>query len=81
MFFISLMERKVWVLADKGIYKKMDQETLNQFAGMVSQGIKEGRACEVSLCQAVEGVGRLLAEHFPHTPGHVDQLPDQVLTE
>ncbi len=81
LFFISLMERKVWVLADKGIYKKMDQETLNQFAGMVSHGIKEGRACEASLCQAVEGVGRLLTEHFPHTPGHVDQLPDQVLTE
>lgn len=81
LFFISLLERKVWVLADKGIYKKMEQETLSQFARMVSQGIKEGRACEVSLCQAIEGVGRLLAEHFPHLPGDVDQLPDQVLTE
>jgi uncharacterized membrane protein len=59
----------------------MDQETLNQFARNVSQGIKEGRACEVSLCQAIEGMGRLLAEHFPHRPGDVDQLPDQVLTE
>ena len=81
LFFISLMERKVWVLADKGIYKKMDQETLNQFAGMVSQGIKEGRACEVSLCQAIEGVGRLLADHFPLTPGDTDELPDRVITE
>jgi putative membrane protein len=75
------LERKVWVLADKGIYKKMDQETLNQFARNVSQGIKEGRPCEISLCQAIEEIGRLLAEHFPHTPGYVDQLPDQVLTE
>ncbi len=81
LFFISLLERKVWVLADKGIYKKMDQETLNQFAGMVSQGIKEGRACDASLCQAIEGVGRLLAEHFPITYGDTDELPDQVLTE
>lgn len=81
LFFISLMERKVWVLADKGIYKKMDQETLNQFAGMVSQGIKEGKACEASLCQAIEGVGRLLAEHFPLTPGDTDELPDRVITE
>ena len=32
LFFLSLLERKVWVLADKGIYEKMDQETLNRFA-------------------------------------------------
>lgn len=81
LFFLSLLERKVWVLADKGIYKKVDQETLNQFARMVSQGIKEGRACEASLCQAIEEVGRLLAEHFPLTPGDMDELPDKVITE
>ncbi len=80
LFFISLLERKVWVLADKGIHKKMEQETLNQFAKMVSRGIKEDRACE-SLCQAIEGIGRLLAEHFPLTPGHKDELPAEVMTE
>ncbi|MFH0787498.1 MAG: hypothetical protein V2B13_07765 [Pseudomonadota bacterium] len=80
LFFLSLLERKVWVLADKGIHKKMDQETLNRFAQMVSQGIKEGRACQ-ALCQSVEGVGRLLAQHFPVTPGDIDELPDEVMTE
>jgi putative membrane protein len=80
LFFLSLLERKVWVLADKGIHKKIDQESLNQFARMVSQGIKEDRAGQ-ALCQAIEGMGQLLAEHFPVTPGHVDQLPDQVMTE
>jgi putative membrane protein len=80
LFFISLLERKVWVLADKGIHKKMDQETLNQFAKMVSQGIKKGQACQ-ALCQSIEGIGQLLAEHFPVTPGHKDELPDEVMTE
>jgi putative membrane protein len=80
LFFLSLLERKVWVLADKGIHKKIDQETLNRFAGMVSKGIKEDRACP-ALSQAIEEIGRLLAEHFPVTPGHSDELPDQVLTE
>ncbi|OGW53653.1 MAG: hypothetical protein A2Z60_04830, partial [Nitrospirae bacterium RIFCSPLOWO2_02_42_7] len=27
LFFLSLLEHKVWVLADKGIYEKIDQET------------------------------------------------------
>jgi len=51
LFFISLLEHKVWVLSDKGIYEKIDQETLNRFARAVSLGIKDGRACD-ALCQA-----------------------------
>jgi len=80
LFFLSLLERKVWVLADKGIYEKMDQETLNRFAHGVSRGIKEGRACE-ALSQAVQEIGELLSRHFPITPDDTDELPNAVLTE
>ena len=80
LFFLSLFERKVWVLADKGIYEKMDQETLNRFAHEVSRGIKEGRACE-ALSQAIQGIGELLSRHFPITPDDTDELPNAVLTE
>ena len=80
LIFLSLLEHKVWILADEGIYEKMTQETLNRFSQEVSLGVKEGRACE-SLCQAIEGIGRLLAEHFPITPGYIDELPDEVMTE
>ena len=58
----------------------MTQETLNRFAQEVSRGIKEGRACE-SLCQAIEGIGQLLVEHFPVTPGDTNELPNEVMTE
>jgi len=80
LFFLSLLERKIWVLADKGIYEKMDQETLNRFADEVSRGIKEGRACEV-LSQAIQGIGVLLSRHFPIAPDDTDELPDEVMTE
>ncbi len=80
LFFLSLLERKVWVLADKDIYEKMDQETLNRFANQVSRGIKEGRACE-ALCQAIQEVGAYLAKHFPITPDDTNELPDDVMTE
>jgi putative membrane protein len=79
LFFLSLLERKIWILADKGIYEKMSQETLDRFAGDVSRGIREGRACEV-LSQAIEEVGVLLAHHFPVTPDDTDELPDGVMT-
>ena len=79
LFFLSLLERKVWVLADKGIYEKIKQDTLNQFAGQVSGGVRDRQAGQ-ALVQAVQGVGDLLAEHFPVTPGDRDELPDEVMT-
>ena len=80
LFFLSLLEKKVWVLADKGIYEKMDQETLNLFANEVSSGIREGRASE-ALSQAIREIGGLLSQHFPITPDDTDELPDDVITE
>jgi len=80
LFFMSLLERKVWVLADKGIYEKIQQETLNRYSKMVSQGIKDGRACD-ALCDAIKESGELLAKHFPITPDDTDELSDEVMTE
>jgi putative membrane protein len=79
LFFLSLLERKVWVLADRGIYDKIGQETLNQFAIEVSRGVKQGRVCE-ALIEAIQGVGRLLSAHFPVKPGDINELPDKVIT-
>jgi len=80
LFFLSLLERKVWVLADKGIHEKMDQGTLNRFANEVSKGIREGRACD-ALSQAIQEIGALLSRHFPITADNVDELPDEVIAE
>jgi len=66
LFFISLFERKVRVLADSGIHEKIGQETLNKFARVVSQGVKDGRACD-ALCEAIQEAGSLLAQYFPVT--------------
>ncbi len=80
LFFLSLLERKVWVLADKGIHEKIGQETLNKFAVRVSKGISEGRACD-ALCEAIREAGELLATHFPIRPGDIDELPNGVITD
>jgi len=80
LFFISVLEHKVWVLADKGVYEKIDQQTLNTYALTVSRGIKEGSACD-ALCQAINEAGKILAQHFPLTPGDTNELSNQVLTD
>ena len=78
LFFISILERKVWVLADVGILVKIKQETLNRFADMVSKGIREGRACD-ALCEAVKEAGELLKMHYPVAPGDVDELANEII--
>ncbi len=80
LFFLSLLERKVWVLADKGIHEKIRQETLNGFAATVSRGISDGKACE-ALCEAIARAGELLAKHFPKSPDDTNELSDEVMTE
>lgn len=79
LFFISVLERKVRVLADSGIHEKIGQETLNRFAREVSSGIKNGRACD-ALCAAMKDAGELLSQHFPVTADDTNQLPDDVIT-
>jgi putative membrane protein len=80
LFFLSLLERKVWVLADRGIHEKMDQGTLDRFADEVSKGVRQGRACD-ALSQAIQEIGALLSRHFPISGEDVDKLPDEVITE
>ena len=80
LFFLSLLERKVWVLADKGIHSKIHQNTLNRFANIVTKGIREGRACD-ALIEAIEEAGALLAKHYPIKPGDINELPDTVMCE
>jgi putative membrane protein len=80
LFFISILERKVWVLADKGIYEKITQGRLNSFAKAVSEGIRQGRAA-AALTGAIQEAGELLREHFPRQDGDTNELPDAIIIE
>jgi putative membrane protein len=78
LFFISLYERKVWVLADRGIYKKISPASLQSHAKAIAQGIKNGTACE-ALCSEIERIAEVLVEHFPVKSDDVNELPDEVM--
>jgi putative membrane protein len=79
LFFISLLERKVWVLADKGIHDKMTQAKLNAFAKSISAGIRDGHAAD-ALVKVIGEAGELLAEHFPSGDENINELANTILT-
>lgn len=80
LFYISLIEQRVLVLADKGIHEKITQQVLNRHAGDMAKGIKAGHACE-ALVQAITDIGKVLATCFPGVPAAVNELPDYVLSD
>ena len=79
LVFISILERKVWVLGDRGVDRKISHDTWNALAREISAGIREGRACE-ALCAVIEKCGTILAEHFPKKNDDINELPDDLLT-
>ncbi len=78
LFFISLFEHKVWVLADQGIYAKIRQEALQAYAQDIAAGMKSGQAADM-LCRSIMEVGELLTRHFPVKADDVNELSDEVI--
>jgi len=78
LILISLLERRVHVLADRGINAKVPPHTWDEIVETVVAGIKTGRTCE-ALCAAIGRCGDLLEEHFPVRADDTDELPNLIL--
>lgn len=80
LFLVSLLERRVQVLADHGIYKKITQDKLDTFASGIAKGMKEGKGAD-ALCSAISEAGKELALHFPGKSDDTNELSDRIVTE
>lgn len=77
LIFISSLERRVELLADKGINEKIPQEKWNAVVSHIIDGIKSGRMVE-NLTDAIAQCGEMLAEHYPIQPEDVNELKDDI---
>lgn len=81
LIMVSLLERRVQVLADKAINERVPPGTWDTLVGELVRGIKDGRSTE-AFCRAIERCGDLLAQHFPARPGdNPDELADDLIQE
>ncbi len=79
LILISLLERRVQILADEGIHQKVPQSTWDELVQHLVTGIQHEEAANV-LCKIIERCGQILAQHFPRRPDDRDELTDQVIT-
>ena len=78
LIFVSVFERRAYVLADQGINAKVSTDTWRQVVDLVVQGIRESQPAE-GICRAVTRCGELLAEHFPIKPGDTNELKNLII--
>ncbi len=80
LVFISLFERKVWILGDRGINARIPAESWQQLVQILTAGIRNGQACE-ALCSVIGKCGEELSRHFPKESDDINELQDEVLLE
>jgi putative membrane protein len=78
LIFISVLERKVWILADAGINARIDPEQWQELIDLITLGIKEKRQCE-AICKAISQIGEHLKTHFPIQENDINELHNIII--
>jgi putative membrane protein len=79
LIFASLLERRVQLLADRGIHEKVGDAEWRKAADVLTRAMKEKRTGD-GFCEAIAVCGDVLARHFPHVPmagENPNELPDR----
>jgi putative membrane protein len=78
LIYVSLAERLVEVVADTGIYARVDKSVWSGAVAALLEQVRAGDLAE-GLVRAVTAAGDVLAVHFPPRPDDQDELPNAVV--
>ena len=79
LIFVSLLERRVHVLADKGLNDRVPSGTWDGLVSGITDGIRRGQATD-AICEAIAKCGILLGQVSPAGSGdNPNELPDTLI--
>lgn len=78
LIYVQLVDRKVEILADRGIAACVPQAEWDAICRVMEASFRRGEWRQGAL-QAVMRAGELLARHFPAGASNPNELPDQPL--
>ena len=78
LIFVAPREHKFAVVGDRAIHEKCGEE----FWQRIVEGMRthfQNERFSHALVQAIQEIGKMLAEHFPKTQENTNELPDDVI--
>jgi putative membrane protein len=75
LIYVSLLERRVQVIADRGIHERVPDGTWDGVVEAVTAGIAAGHA-DRGLVDGIQRCGQILARYFPPRPDDANELAD-----
>jgi putative membrane protein len=80
LLFISVFERRAFVLADEGINARVAGDAWKEIVDILVQGIRERRQGE-AICRAVQRCGELVRTHFPVRHDDTNELDNLIVED
>ena len=78
LIYLSLAEHRAEIVADEAIVAKVAADQWGAAMAAMIAHLKAGRPGE-GVAAAVEAIGDILAEHFPHTGTDPDEMPNRMI--
>ncbi|MFZ1984971.1 MAG: TPM domain-containing protein [Desulfatitalea sp.] len=78
LVFVSVLEHKVWILADHGINAKVPAGHWDALVASITAGIRQKQAA-AAICTAVASIGAILESHFPIRADDRDELKSVIV--
>jgi len=77
LVFLSLPTRRFAIVGDEGFHRAAGPELWEELRDRMATRFAAGSFAH-GLLEVLDRVGAVLAEHFPHEEGDVDELPDEI---
>lgn len=78
LLYISVLEQRVWILADRGINERIDPAGWQEIVTMITEGVRSDQGCK-AICAAIDRVGALLAKEYPIQPDDTNELHNLII--
>lgn len=78
LLYLSLAEHRAEIVADASIAAKVTPETWGAAMHALIDAVKNGRPGD-GMVDAVDQIGKVLAEHFPRSADDINELPDRLI--
>ena len=78
LIYISLLEKRVWILADEDAHKKIEQEFWDSCVATIIDGVKKKQFVPV-LCTVIETIGNKLSTLYPCKSDDIDELKNIII--